>query len=235
MQMTCRAWGAWQAVGIAYDGGRPLLERLEHQDAQAMPTRLPEVFCDKRWGALIGGYQKTKAARFTFDGRRLVCLPTWRVRLFYPIVASFILFGLGRMLYVIYRDGLSDGIQRGEGAALAAAAIFIPLLLLQFVWAFRYERSFTWDFVGETIVATRREFGRRLRFEMPAADVASVETTVIPRRRSRKSGSSTIDCHCLNLVLKDGQVLLLLETTDESVVSSVADVIRERAQLPMHA
>ena len=184
-------------------------------------------------GALIGGYQNTKAVRFAFDGRRLACGPTLRVRLFFPIVAAVFLAGLGRMLFVMRRDVLSDGIQFGEGVALAAAAVFIPVLLLQFVWAVRYERSFTWDFVARTIVATRREFGRRSRLEMPATDVTSLDVSVIQRLRTRMPSSRTITCHCLKLNLKDGWVLSLLETTEPSVVAAVADIIHQQAHVPL--
>jgi hypothetical protein len=196
----------------------------------AMSTIGQQQFFDPH--ALIGGYQKTKAVRYTFDGRRLICRPTWRARLFYPIVASFILFGLGWMLFGIYREGLSDGLQRGEKIAIGVAALFIPLLLLQYVWAIRYERSFVWDFVGQSIEITRRDFGRRRRLEMSASEIHSVETTVIQRLRGQKQTSGTIDCHCLNLVTGEGSVLPLLETTDPQLVESVAEIIRQHATLP---
>jgi hypothetical protein len=188
-------------------------------------------FFDQRWGALIGGFQKASAIRHTFDGRSLICSPTLRVRAFYFIVSIALLGGLGLMLYRILGDPANKRLDTGEIVALVAAAIFIPILILQLVWAFRYERTFAWDFATGAITATRRDFGRRRHVEMPAADVSAVETVVVQRLRGRKSQSGTIDCHVLNLRLSDGQLLSILETTDAETAAAVRETITQHAQL----
>ena len=184
--------------------------------------------------ALIGGLQNCNAVRYRFNGRTLVCSPTWRVRGFHLIISIAILGGLGRMLYVLYSGQSINGFQTGEKVALVTAALFIPILLLQIVWAVLYERSFTWDFPAGTIAATRRDFGRRRQVQFTAAEVASVETTIIQRLLKQDVGSNTLDCYCLNLELNDGRVLHVLESTDKLPIIEVADIIRQQSQLPVH-